>query len=196
MAHRITRRRALQTGTAGALGYLFAGPAASVSRVHGAADKLRVAGVGIGGKGQSDIEQAGKFMDVVALCDIDDERVAQRAKTWPSAKQFFDYRTLFDAMAKDVDAVVVSTADHSHAPAAMRAMALGKHVYCQKPLTHTVQEARLMREMAAKTKVCTQMGNQGSALNGLRRAVELVRAGVIGAVRAAPLWANPPAPDG
>ncbi|MDY3562934.1 Gfo/Idh/MocA family oxidoreductase [Gemmata sp. JC673] len=190
---RITRRRALQLGTAGAAGYLLTASGASMRRVWGANDKIRVAGIGVGGKGSGDIEQAGKFMDVVALCDIDDQRIATRARTWPDAKQFFDYRVLFDKMAKDIDAVVVSTADHSHAPASMRAMKLGKHVYCQKPLTHTVHEARVMRELAAKAKVCTQMGNQGSALNGLRRAVELVRAGTIGAVREAHVWTNRPA---
>jgi predicted dehydrogenase len=193
MTHHFTRRRALQMGTAGTLGYLFTGPAVSVRRAFGANDKLRVAGIGIGGKGQSDIEQAAKFMDVVALCDIDAERLGARSKTWPSAKTYFDYRKLLDEMGKEIDAVTVSTADHSHAPAAVLAMRAGKHVYCQKPLTHTVFEARLMREEAAKHKVCTQMGNQGSALNGLRRAVELVHAGTLGTIREAHVWTNRPA---
>ena len=193
MARNVTRRRALKIGTAGTLGYLFAGPAVSVRRAYGANEKLRVAGIGVGGKGSSDIEQAGKFMEVVALCDIDDQRLNGRASTWPTAKKFFDYRKLFDEAAKEFDAVTVSTADHSHAPAAVLAMRAGKHVYCQKPLTHTVFEARLMREVAAKEKVCTQMGNQGSALNGLRRAVELIHAGTIGAVREAHVWTNRPA---
>src|SRR5262249_14918893 len=151
-------------------------------------EKLRVAGIGIGGKGSGDIEQAGRLMEVVALCDIDDERLGKRGESWPTAKKYFDYRKLFDEMAKEIDAVTVSTADHSHAPASIRAMKLGKHVYCQKPLTHTVFEARMMREIAAKEKVCTQMGNQGSALNGLRRAVELIHAGTLGAVREAHVW--------
>ena len=189
----ITRRRAIQAGTAAGLGYLFTAPAGSLSRVYGAADRLRVAGIGVGGKGSSDIEQAGKVMDVVALCDIDDDRLGQRAKTWPSAKTFYDYRRLYDQMAKDIDAVVVSTADHSHAVAAVLAMRAGKHVYCQKPLTHTVHEARVLREVAAKTGVCTQMGNQGSALNGLRRGVELVRGGLLGVVKEAHVWTNRPA---
>jgi predicted dehydrogenase len=132
-------------------------------------------------------------MEVVALCDIDEERLNRKAEMWPDAKKFFDYRKLFDEMAKNIDAVTVSTADHSHAPAAVRAMLLGKHVYCQKPLTHTVAEARVMREVAARQKVCTQMGNQGSALNGLRRAVELVHAGTIGTIREAHVWTNRPA---
>jgi len=187
---RISRRRALHLA---ATGYLFTGSALSVRRAYGANDRIRVAGIGVGGKGSSDIEQTAKFMDVVALCDIDEGRLSGRAKTWPTAKTFTDYRELFDKMAKDFDAATISTADHSHAPAAVLAMKAGKHVYVQKPLTHTVFEARLLREVAAKQKVCTQMGNQGSALSGLRRAVELVRGGALGAVREAHVWTNRPA---
>jgi predicted dehydrogenase len=193
MTSRITRRRVLQLGAAGSLGYLFAGPAVSVARVYGANDKLRVAGIGVGGKGSGDIEQAGKVMEVVALCDIDEHRLDQRAATWPTARKFFDYRKLFDEMTKEIDAVTVSTPDHSHTLPSVLAMRAGKHVYCQKPLTHTVAEARLMRETAATYHVCTQMGNQGSALNGLRRAVELVRGGLLGAVTEAHVWTNRPA---
>ena len=193
MSTRLTRRQAMQAGAAGSLGYLFTASSTSAKSILGANEKIRVAGIGVGGKGAGDIEQAGHFMEVVALCDIDDERLNSRAKTWPSARKYSDYRKLFDEKAKEIDAVTVSTADHSHAPASVRAMLLGKHVYCQKPLTHTVAEARHMRELAARQKVCTQMGNQGSALNGLRRAVELVHAGTIGAVREAHVWTNRPA---
>ncbi|AMV24304.1 Inositol 2-dehydrogenase [Gemmata sp. SH-PL17] len=193
MPQKVTRRRAIQIGTAGTLGYLFTGPTYSVTRAFGANEKIRVAGIGVGGKGSGDIQQAGELMEVVALCDIDEERLNSRAATWPSAKKYFDYRKLLDEMAKNIDAVTVSTADHSHAPAAVLAMRAGKHVYCQKPLTHTVFEARLMREVAAKQKVCTQMGNQGSALNGLRRAVELIHAGTLGPIREAHVWTNRPA---
>jgi predicted dehydrogenase len=193
MSRSFTRRRAIQLGTAGALGYMLEGPAVSVRRVYGANEKIRVAGIGIGGKGSSDIDQAGKVMDVVALCDIDEQRLGVKAKLWPSAKQYVDYRKLFDEIAKEIDGVTVSTADHSHAPASILAMRAGKHVYCQKPLTHTVFEARLMREVAAKQKVCTQMGNQGSALNGLRRAVELIHTGTLGKIREAHVWTNRPA---
>jgi predicted dehydrogenase len=193
MTRSITRRRALTLGAAGTLGYLFTGPALSVRRAYGANDKIRVAGVGVGGKGSGDIDQAGRLMEVVALCDIDEDRLNRKAATWPSARKFSDYRKLLDEAAKDIDAAVVSTPDHHHAPAALRAMHLGKHVYVQKPLTHTPAEARLMREAAAKHHVCTQMGNQGSALNGLRRAVELVQAGVLGRVAEAHVWTNRPA---
>ncbi|HXD85052.1 MAG TPA: Gfo/Idh/MocA family oxidoreductase [Urbifossiella sp.] len=187
----LTRRRALQTSAA-SLGYFLTGPALSAARVLGAADKLRVAGIGVGGKGASDIEQAGSLMQVVALCDVDEQRSGGSAAKFRDARRFTDYRKLFDAMGREFDAVTVSTADHSHAPAAVLAMRAGKHVYCQKPLTHTVAEARLMRETAAKHGVCTQMGNQGSAHNGLRRAVELVQSGLIGNVVEAHVWTNRP----
>lgn len=188
---RITRRRAMQASAA-SLGYFLAAPAFSAARTLGANEKVRVAGIGVGGKGASDIEQAGKFMEVVALCDVDEQRSGASKDRFPHAKRFFDYRKLINDMGKEFDAVTVSTADHHHAPAAVLAMRAGKHVYCQKPLTHTVAEARLMRETAAKHKVITQMGNQGSAHNGLRRAVELVQSGIIGPVKEAHVWTNRP----
>src|SRR5262245_31256312 len=122
MTHRLTRRQILRLSAAAPLGYFLTGPAASVVRADGANGRLRVAGVGVGGKGSSDIEQAGSLMDVVALCDIDADRLGQRAKTWPNAKQFFDYRKLFDEMMKEIDAVTVSTPDHHHALPSLIAM--------------------------------------------------------------------------
>src|SRR5438874_5690580 len=187
----LTRRRVLQSSAA-SLGYFLTGPALSAARTLGANEKLRVAGIGVGGKGGSDIEQAGKLMEVVALCDVDEQRSGAAKDRFPDAKRFFDYRKLIDEMGKQFDAVTVSTADHSHAPAAVLAMRAGKHVYCQKPLTHTVAEARLLRETAAKYGVCTQMGNQGSAHNGLRRAVELIHSGIIGPIKEAHVWTNRP----
>ena len=193
MASRLNRRRFLQAGTAAGLGYLFTGPAFSVARAFGANDRLRVAGIGVGGKGSSDIDHAGDLMDVVALCDIDERFLAPKAKKWPKAKVVYDYRKLFDgAAAKEFDAVTVSTPDHNHALATALAIRQGKHAYTQKPLTRTVFEAHLLRELAAKHKVCTQMGNQGTAENGLRRAVELVQSGVLGSVTEAHVWTNRP----
>jgi predicted dehydrogenase len=188
----ISRRMFLQLTAGGSLGYWYTGPAFSVQKAYGANDKIRVVGIGVGGKGSSDIDQAGKLMDVAAICDIDDERLGKKSEQFPHAKKFFDYRELFDKMAKEFDAATISTPDHHHAPASILAMRHGKHVYTQKPLTHTVFEARLMRETAAKMKVCSQMGNQGSALNGLRRAVELIHAGTIGQVTAAHVWTDRP----
>jgi predicted dehydrogenase len=155
---------------------------------------LKVAGIGVGGKGSSDIDQAGGLMTVTAICDVDDKMLAPKQKKWPEAKVFKDFRKLFDdtALLKNIDAVVVSTPDHNHAVASILAMRAGKHVYCQKPLTHDVYEAHLMREEARKNKVCTQMGNQGTAANGLRKAAELVRAGVLGDVAEVHVWTNRP----
>jgi predicted dehydrogenase len=192
MTSRINRRRFLQLSAA-ASGYFFTADALSAARAAaGPNGKVYLAGIGVGGKGSGDISQAGKLAEVIALCDIDDDRLAAKAKEFPSAKKFFDFRQLFDEMGKQFDAVTVSTPDHTHAAASIMAMKLKKHVYCQKPLTHTVYEARQMRLVARQMGVATQMGNQGSASSGLRRAVEVVQAGVIGPVREAHVWTNRP----
>jgi predicted dehydrogenase len=191
MSRRSNRRQFIQqTGLAG-LGFWVAGgltPAFSRSPN----EKLNIAGIGIGGKGSSDIDQAGKVGNIVALCDIDDGRLNEKAGKFSQAKKYNDFRKMLDEMGKQIDAVTVSTPDHTHAVAAMTAMRMGKHVYCQKPLTHTVREARELRLAARKYKVCTQMGNQGSAANGLREAVELIQAGGIGPVTEAHVWTNRP----
>jgi predicted dehydrogenase len=193
MTRRISRRQALAAGAA-SLGYLYAAPSVSAKRIHGAADKLRVAGIGVGGKGSSDIDNAAALMEVVALCDVDQGRLGDKVKKWPEAKTFSDFRKLFDdsSLLKNIDAFTVSTPDHTHALASLLAIRAGKHVYCQKPLTHDVYEAHLMRTEAKQYKVCTQMGNQGTASNGLRRAVELVRGGVLGDVTEVHVWTNRP----
>lgn len=191
MSRRTNRRQFIQqTGLAG-LGFWVAGgltPAFSRSPN----EKLNIAGIGVGGKGSSDIDQAGKLGNVVALCDIDDNTLNNKAKKFPQAKKYNDFRKMFDEMGKSIDAVTVSTADHTHAAASMMAIKMGKHVYTQKPLTHTVREARELRLAAKKYKVCTQMGNQGSAENGLREAVEIIQAGAIGPVREVHVWTNRP----
>lgn len=151
--------------------------------------KLNVAGIGVGGQGRGDLDQiAGSGASVVAVCDVDEARAGDISKNYPQAKRYQDFRRMFDEMHKEIDAVLVATPDHTHAVAAIAAMKHGKHVYCEKPLTRTVREARLMRQVAAKTRVVTQMGNQGSAENGLRRAVELVWQGKIGDVSEAHIW--------
>lgn len=193
MARRITRRQML-AASAASLGYLHLGPAISVARAYRANEKLRVAGIGVGGKGSGDIDQAGSLMEVVALCDTDSDYLGSKLKKWPSAKGFSDFRKLFEdsTLLKNIDAVTVSTPDNTHALASVLAMRAGKHVYCQKPLTHDVYEAHLMRTEAKKNKVCTQMGNQGTAANGLRKAVELIRAGTLGDISAIHVWTNRP----
>jgi predicted dehydrogenase len=191
MARRTNRRRFLQeTGLAG-IGFWVAGGIAP-GAPRSTNEKLNVAGIGVGGKGSSDIDQAGELANVVALCDVDDNTLQGKAKQFPKAAKFHDFREMLDKMGKGIDAVTVSTADHTHAPAAATAMRLGKHVYCQKPLTHTVKEARVLRELARERKVCTQMGNQGSAENGLREAVEVIQSGAIGPVKEVHVWTNRP----
>jgi predicted dehydrogenase len=162
-------------------------------------EKLQIASIGVGGKGSSDCDQANNHGKIIAICDIDDNTLAQKAEKFPDAVKYNDFRDMLTKMERDIDAVTVSTPDHTHAPASIMAMRLGKHVYCQKPLTHTVWEARMMRETAKKYRVATQMGNQGTAENGLREAVEIIRAGTIGPVREVHVWTNrpiwPQAPD-
>jgi predicted dehydrogenase len=155
-------------------------------------ERLNIACIGVGGKGSSDADQAANHGNIVALCDVDDNPLNGKSEKFSQAKKFNDYRKMLQEMDKQIDAVTVSTADHSHAPASLMAMKMGKHVYCQKPLTHTVQEARMMRETAQKQRVATQMGNQGTAENGLRRAVEIIQAGVLGQVKEVHVWTNRP----
>jgi len=166
---------------------------------NSANEKLQVAAIGVGGKGSSDCDQSNNHGKVVAICDIDDNTLHQKSEKFPDAVKFNDYREMLAKMDREIDAVTVSTADHTHAHASIVAMRLGKHVYCQKPLTHTVWEARMMRETAKKYRVATQMGNQGTAENGLREAVEVVRSGAVGPVHEIHCWTNrpvwPQAPD-
>ena len=189
----VDRRSFLGTTGALGLGYFFTASAASATRAAQKPNEtLRFAGIGVGGKGDSDIDQAGNLGEIVALCDVDDAMLDPKSKKWPKAARYHDYRRLFDEVGKEIDAVVVSTPDHNHALPALMAIRMGKHVYCQKPLTHTVFEARVLKEAAKAHGVCTQMGNQGSAENGLRRAVELVQAGIIGPVAEVHVWTNRP----
>jgi hypothetical protein len=153
-------------------------------------DKLNIGVIGAGGKGASDTDCC-SGENIVALCDVDDRIATSRRNKYPHAKFYKDFRKMLE-QEKSLDAVIVSTPDHMHALAAATAMRMGKHVYCQKPLTHSIYEARLLRKLAKQCKVATQMGNQGSAEDGLRRAVEIVQAGLIGSVRQVYVWTNRP----
>ena len=156
-------------------------------------NKVDVAVVGAGGKGASDTDECAKGgANIVALCDVDKNTLNSRLAKYPQAKGYRDYRKLYEEMGKSFDAVIVSTPDHVHAPAASLAMKMGKHAYVQKPLTHSVAEARHLRLLAAEKKVVTQMGNQGSAGDGLRRAVEVIQAGIIGKPTELHVWSNRP----
>ncbi len=184
MNRRCFLRNATLTGAA-----LTILPSRRLAVAADANNKLNVAGIGIGGQGRGNLDTvAGLGQNLVALCDADDARAGDIFKKHPQAKRYRDFRRMFDEMAGGIDAVVVSTPDHTHAVAAVAAMKLGKHVYCEKPLTRTVREARVMRETALRQRVVTQMGNQGSASGRLRRAVELAWGGVLGEIREAHVW--------
>jgi hypothetical protein len=165
----------------------------SVGRVLGANERINIACIGVGGKGDSDSSDAKNCGgNIVAICDVDRGTLAKKGQQFAGAKQYTDYRKLLDEMGKDIDAVTVSTPDHNHGVAAIRAMKMGKHAFVQKPLVQNVSEARMMRQLAKEKKLATQMGNQGSAENGLRRSVEVINAGVIGKPLELHVWSNRP----
>jgi len=182
-------RRNFLVGTT-AVGLSLPAWARSVHAADGA--RLRLASVGVGGMGASDLGSLSSHrgVDVVALCDVDSATLAAAAKLHPNAKTFSDYRVMFAELHDSIDAVQVSTPDHTHAPAAMAAMNQGKHVYCQKPLTHDVYEARRLRDAAQRTNVVTQMGTQIHSHECYRTAVALVQSGAIGKVREAHSWSG------
>ena len=153
-------------------------------------DKVRFAVIGVGGRGGANLASAGQYGEVVALCDIEAERRAKSLIEYPDASTFADYREMLEAVRNQVDAVVVSTPDHNHAPAAAMAMSFGKHVYCEKPLTRTIYEARRLAEIAKSKKVVTQMGNQGTANTSLRKAAALIKSGAFGAVKEVHCWTD------
>ncbi|WP_293310330.1 Gfo/Idh/MocA family protein [Pedobacter sp. UBA5917] len=157
-------------------------------------DRLLVAGIGVGGKGQSDLDMFNKSgkADIAFLCDVDDRRAANSVKAFPKAKYYKDWREMLDKEHKNFDAVSVSTPDHNHAIQALAAMQLGKHVYVQKPLTHDIYEARILTAAAKKYKVVTQMGNQGASNDGPRQMKEWYEAGLIGDVHTVYAWTNRP----
>ena len=202
MTTHLTRRRFVRQVAATALA---AGPLANwaIARQKSANEQLDLAAIGCGGRGHADLNGvAGQSsVNIVALCDVDQKRAAQAFGQHPKARKFRDFRKMLDQMHKQIDAVVIGTPDHTHAPAGVMAMKLGKHCYCEKPLTHSVYEARMMIDVARQNKLVTQMGTQIHAGGNYRRAVELVQSGAIGPVREVHVWlgANfngPPTPSG
>ncbi len=157
-------------------------------------DTLYIAGIGVGGKGKSDLAAMAKSPNVkiAYLCDVDDRMAVDSRDSFPEAPYFKDFREMLDKEGKNIDAVTVSTPDHTHAIATMRAMQMGKHVYVQKPLTHSIKEARLLTEAARKYKVVTQMGNQYASDEPVRRTQEIIDAGLIGEVSKVYAWTNRP----
>ncbi|HSK13506.1 MAG TPA: Gfo/Idh/MocA family oxidoreductase [Phnomibacter sp.] len=157
-------------------------------------DKLQIAGIGVGGKGESDIWNffKGGRADIAILCDVDEKRASKSRERFPKAKFYHDYREMLEKEHKNIDAVSVSGPDHVHAIQALAAMQLGKHVYVQKPLTHTIQEARILTQAAERYKVVTQMGNQGASGEGVRRMQEWCEAGLIGDVHTVYVFTDRP----
>ena len=169
----------------------FAMPAVLHGRNLG--EPLNLALVGVGGRGADNHKTvAGQGQNVVALCDVDEHNLAVAAKRSTRAKTYYDFRRMFDALHSQIDAVIVSTPDHTHAVVSKAALDLGKHVYCEKPLTHSIDEARVLAEAATRRKLATQMGNVGHSSEGTRRVVEAIRAGAIGPVREVHTWTNRP----
>jgi hypothetical protein len=185
----ISRRQFVRAGALGAAAISFP----FVGNVLGANDRINVGCIGVAGKGDSDTDDTANCGgNLVALCDVDQRHLKAKGQKYPQAKLYSDFRKMLEEMENSIDAVTVSIPDHCHGVASAMAMGMGKHVYCQKPLTQTIFEAHELRDLAAKKKVATQMGNQGSANNGLRRGIEVVQAGVIGQVRELHVWTNRP----
>jgi predicted dehydrogenase len=192
MSRQHNRRDFLKTSAVAGVGFWVAGQAQADDKVKTAIEQINFACIGVGGKGSSDTADAARHGNVVAICDVDEQTLERAAKLYPKAKKFADFRKMFDEMGKDIDAVTVSTPDHVHAVASAMAMRLGKHCFTQKPMTHSLYEARRLAEIAREMKVATQMGNQGTASSGLRKAAALIRAGVIGPVKEVHVWTNRP----
>ena len=183
MSSQISRRQFLKSGATAAIG-LAVVPNTVLGKTYGhtaPSDKLNILGVGIGGRGSAVLDGL-KSENIIGLCDVDWSYADHVFKKYPGAKKFNDYRKMYDAMLKDADAVMVATADHTHAIIAADAMAAGKHVYVEKPLTHTVYESRLLTKLADKHKLATQMGNQGASGEGVRQICDWIWNGEIGEV--------------
>lgn len=187
----ISRRDFLKTASAVALS---TGTAPQLSRAAQKNNKLNIAFIGTGGRGGANLKtmtsQGLVPVEVVALCDVNQQNLNVASSLYPHARTFTDFRELYAGKTDDIDAVVVSTTEHTHAYATMPALKLRKHVYCEKPLTRDVQEARLVTQAAARAGVATQMGTQIHGLPNYRRVVELIQSGAIGPVREAHVWVS------
>ena len=194
MATANTRRQFIKNAATVAAGFIIL-PRHVLGRGYTPpSDKLLVGGIGVGGKGESDIwnfAQSGKA-EIAFLCDVDEKRAAKSMQRFPKAKFYKDYREMLSKEHKNMDAVSVSTPDHTHAVATLAAMQLGKHVYVQKPLTHDIYEARMLTEAAEKYKLVTQMGNQGGSGDGVRTMMEWYQAGLIGDAHTIYCWTDRP----
>ena len=188
-----TRRDFLAVSATVAAGYWIAPEVRGDDKpAVSANEEIRFGCIGIGGKGQSDSADAGRSGKVVAVADVDANQLKRAENAFKEAKPYADFRVMLDEMGKSIDAVTVSTPDHVHVTAAAMSMHLGKHCFCQKPLTRSIAEARLLGELARSKKVATQMGNQGTAADSLRMAAAFIKSGGLGAVKEVHVWTNRP----
>jgi predicted dehydrogenase len=185
------RRSFIQASAAAGLGYWVAG-GLQAQESTSPNEQIQVGCVGVGGKGDSDVRDASEFGKIYALCDVDKDTLDGMLQKQKVEHTFADYREMLDKLGDRIDAVTVSTPDHMHAPVAAKAMKMGKHVHCQKPLTHTIWEARQLGKIAKEKGVATQMGNQWTAYNPMRKAAHQVRAGQLGNVKEVHIWTNRP----
>lgn len=193
MSNNYSRRKFLRTGAFAAAGLAIV-PSTILGKAHGhisPSDKLNIAGIGVGGMGRRNLKNM-NTENIVALCDVDWGYAKKTFNDYPKAKQFKDWRTMFDRMGSSIDGIMVATPDHTHAGVAAHAMTLGKHVYLQKPLAHSAYECRLLAKLAGKYKVATQMGNQGNSFDWCREIAEWIQTGVIGEIKEVHVWTNRP----
>lgn len=191
MSRKTTRRQFLQTTAVAGIGFWVAGGVQAKASTS-PNERIAFAAIGIGSRGKDDSDEAAKWGDMVAICDVDEPTLQAGRDRFPKARQFYDFRKMLEEMSKSIDAVVVATPDHCHAPAAAMTMRLGKHCFCEKPLSHTIYEARTLAQIARETKVATMMGNQGTAESGVRKAAALLRAKALGNVKEVHVWTNRP----
>ena len=185
------RRQFLGATAAAGIGYWVAG-SLHAAESKSPNEKIQLACVGVGGKGKSDVQNASKFGKIYALCDCDSTYLEGMASTYKTEHNFADYREMLDQLGDRIDAVTISTPDHNHAVIASKAMKMGKHVHCQKPLTHTIWEARQLGKIAREMGVATQMGNQYTAWAPMRKAAYQIREGQLGNVKEVHVWTNRP----
>ncbi len=184
LSFKLNRRQFLGGASAGiALFHLAPSHVLQAAEGRSPNEKVNIAGIGVGSQGGSDIDaMAAEGQNIVALCDVDDNYAAKTFGRYPKARKFKDFRVMFDTLGKEIDAVVIGVPDHDHAVITMEAMRRGKHVYCEKPLTHNIYEVRQIIAGAHEHRVVTQLGNQGHSSNAIRQLCEWVWAGAIGKV--------------
>jgi predicted dehydrogenase len=185
------RRKFLQASALAGVGYWATGSLRAQESTS-PNEQIQVASIGVGGKGKSDVQNMSRHGKIYALCDVDSTFLEGMAKIYKTEHNYTDFRDMLDQLGDRIDAVTISVPDHNHAVMAAKAMRMGKHVHCQKPLTRTIWEARRLGELARENGVATQMGNQFTALSPMRKAAHQIRAGQLGTVNEVHIWTNRP----